>query len=103
MRGGWRVATDFQQEIAKARWAEHQLALRGEEIARYRDSEPYVAVVEDEPETKTYSIVAKVEKPPGPELSLVLGDFLDNAHGTLDYLSWQLVLWSNKIPDVRTE
>lgn len=64
----------------------------------YVNREPYVTFIEDKPEREGYQVTARLHEAPPPKLSLLAGDFFNNAQGALDYLAWQLVIRDNRAP-----
>lgn len=89
---------DFSQVAQKMWWANHQATRLGQELAEYVNRQPYVTFIQDKPELQSYAVTARLHEAPPPRLALLAGDFLNNAHGALDYLAWQLVIREQKRP-----
>jgi hypothetical protein len=96
------VAGDFAQVISKARWARHQLALVNLATTDYLDLDPYLAVIEDDPEAEGYRVFAELRHEPPLALAHQVGDFFNNLHGVLEYLAHELVLREGERPDPQT-
>jgi hypothetical protein len=96
------MAGDFSEVESKLRWARHQLTVLQLELTDYLDLDPFVAIVEDDPEEERYRFIANLRYPPPASLAHTVGDVLSNLHGVLDYLAWQLVLREGQTPDRET-
>jgi hypothetical protein len=96
------VAGDYSRVISKARWARHQLALVNLATTDYVDLDPYVAVIEDDPEAQGYRVFAELRHAPPVSLAHQIGDFFSSLHGVLEYLAHELVIREGERPDAQT-
>lgn len=65
--------------------AQEHLETLGREVSRFKDSRPYQVIHEDDPATGERLIHAVPLRDPDPELSLVLGDLVQNLSAALDH------------------
>lgn len=84
-------------KLKVGRALEHLLAL-DDEIAAYRDKDPYKILREiDYGDSRLRFSYWLTEFPP-PHLSVVIGDVVNNLRSALDHLAWQLVLANGGTP-----
>lgn len=74
----------------------------GPEIRSFLDTEPYVIVREDDPQTGDEIFKVKIRAEPPKQWGVILGDVLHNLRSALDLLAWQLILANGGTPDKRT-
>lgn len=93
------MAGDFEQVTAKFGWAAHQAALLDLAVSDYINLQPLVSVVEDDAEAQGYRKIVRLRYPPPATIAHIVSDLLNNLHGALDHLAWQLALREGGTPD----
>ncbi len=88
----------------KIGWATHHYNLLCFEIARYLKDNPPKFVIKRESATHTEAWGAFIESAPVPQdVSLMLGDILQTAHSSLDYLVCELIRKAGEEPVISNQ
>jgi hypothetical protein len=96
-RRGWGGAlmSSLEEPLLKLEHAgDHLKRLQGE-MSAFMVSRPYAIAVIKSREDPVASLRLRIHAPLPPKISLLLGDFIQNLRASLDYLVFQLSLFSN--------